>query len=98
MLVLDEAAMTAADCNHDGVVDQIDVDLLNRAGILLSKVDQTKTAEELQTDSAYIEYLSIIDQSADTDKTENLQTEKDFVRIFFTKIWKYIKAILSIID
>ena len=97
MLVLDEAAMTAADCNHDGVVDQIDVDLLNRAGILLSKVDQTKTAEELQTDSAYIEYLSIIDQSADTDKTENLQTEKDFVRIFFTEIWKYIKAILSII-
>ena len=98
MLVLDEAAMTAADCNHDGVVDQIDVDLLNRAGILLSKVDQTKTAEELQTDSAYIEYLSIIDQSADTDKTENLQTEKEFVRIFFTEIWKYIKAILSIID
>ena len=90
--------MTAADCNHDGVVDQIDVDLLNRAGILLSKVDQTKTAGELQTDSAYIEYLSIIDHSADTDKTENLQTEKYFVRIFFTKIWKYIKAILSIIE
>lgn len=97
MLVLDEAAMTAADCNHDGTVDQVDVDLLNQAGVLLSKVDQTKTAEELQTDSAYIEYLGIIDQSPNTDKDENPQTEQGFVILFFTKIWNYIKAILSII-
>ena len=37
-----EAVWMAADCNHDGVIDQGDVDLLNRAGLLLSKVDQTK--------------------------------------------------------
>ena len=37
-----EAVWMAADCNHDGVIDQDDVDLLNRAGLLLSKVDQTK--------------------------------------------------------
>ena len=41
-----EAVWMAADCNHDGVIDNLDVDLLNRAGLLLSKVDQSKTDEE----------------------------------------------------
>ena len=42
-----EAVWMAADCNHDGVIDQLDVELLNRAGLLLSKIDQNKLTKEL---------------------------------------------------
>ncbi len=54
----------AADCNHDGVINQADVDLLNQAGVLLANVDQTKSQEELlETSAEYNEYLNLIDQS-----------------------------------
>ena len=71
-----EAVYIAADCNYDGVINQIDVDLLNKAGALLSNIDQTQSVEELQTDAAYIEYVELIDQTADIeieveDKNEN---------------------------
>ncbi|MGN1479736.1 MAG: dockerin type I repeat-containing protein, partial [Acutalibacteraceae bacterium] len=58
-----EAAYMAADCNHDGVVDEFDVAILNQAGVLLANVDQTKTHEELAVDSDYVEYLNLIDQN-----------------------------------
>lgn len=58
------AAYMAADCNHDGVVDDMDVALLNQAGALLSTVDQTQSAEVLlETSSAYVEYLDLINQT-----------------------------------
>ncbi len=57
----------AADCNHDGVIDSFDVALLEQAGLLLSDVDQSKSAEELATDEAYIEYLDLIDQTPDVE-------------------------------
>lgn len=71
-----EAVYIAADCNYDGIINQIDVDLLNKAGALLSNIDQTQSVEELQTDAAYIEYVELIDQTADIeieveDKNEN---------------------------
>ena len=59
-----EAVYKAADCNHDGVVDGLDVQLLERASILLDNVNQSATQAELSLDSAYIEYCSVIDQSA----------------------------------
>lgn len=62
-----EAVYMAADCNYDGVINQTDVDLLARAGALLSKIDQTQSEEELQTDAAYIEYVELIDQTADVE-------------------------------
>ena len=58
-----EAVYMAADCNHDDVIDKADVALLEQAGIILASVDQTKTEAELMTDAAYVEYLSLIDQS-----------------------------------
>ena len=59
-----EAVWMAADCNHDGVINQADVDLLNQAGVLLANVDQTKSPEELlETSAEYNEYLNLIDQS-----------------------------------
>lgn len=56
-----EAVWMAADCNHDGKIEQADVDLLNQAGSLLSSVDQTKQTEELlETSSEYNEYFNLI--------------------------------------
>lgn len=86
-----EAVWMAADCNHDGVIDNLDVNLLNRAGLLLSKVDQSKTDEELLTDSAYTEYLSLIDQrpnEPDSTQTDNI----------FLKIVEIIKLIIKFIE
>ena len=86
-----EAVWMAADCNHDDVIDNLDVNLLNRAGLLLSKVDQSKTDEELSTDSAYTEYLSLIDQKPnepDSTQTDNI----------FLKIIEIIKLIIKFIE
>lgn len=64
-------AYMAADCNHDGMVDETDVALLNEAGILLSSVDQSKSPEVLlETSSAYIEYVTLIDQTPVTEEIE----------------------------
>lgn len=59
-----DAAYKAADCNHDGVIDEKDVEILNRAGILLADIDQSKGKDELlETSAAYGEYLCLIDQA-----------------------------------
>ncbi len=69
-----EAVYMAADCNHDGVIDQLDVDLLNEAGTLLANVDQSKPAEVLlETSSEYVEYLSLIDQSFEIETEEETE-------------------------
>ena len=71
-----EAVYMAADCNHDGVVNQLDVDLLNQAGTLLANVDQSKPADVLlETSSEYVEYISLIDQSPEIGVEDNSETE-----------------------
>lgn len=98
-----EAVWMAADCNHDGKIDQADVDLLNQAGLLLSSVDQTKPTEELlKTSSEYNEYLNLIDQSvevkSDEPEQESPETKKpSLLEFLLTTIWNYIKLILSLI-
>ena len=98
-----EAVWMAADCNHDGKIDQADVDLLNQAGLLLSSVDQTKSTEELlETSSEYNEYLNLIDQSVevkdDEPEQESPETQKpSLLEFLLTTIWNYIKLILSLI-
>ena len=76
-----EAVYMAADCNHDDVIDSADVALLEQAGIILASVDQTKSEAELMTDAAYVEYLSLIDQSPEeetvVDTTENSTSENE---------------------
>ena len=73
---VDEAVWMAADCNHDGTIDQLDVSLLNQAGALLANVDQSKSAEVLLATSAeYVEYISLIDQSPELeDEQEGVVT------------------------
>ena len=97
-----EAVYMAADCNHDGVIDQLDVDLLNQAGTLLANIDQSKSSEELlETSSAYVEYLDLIDQSfeieveADTDTEEAPEADAEQDVNVETNIFEMIMNILK---
>lgn len=97
-----EAVWTAADCNHDGIIDQLDVDLLNHAGIVLSNVDQTKTKEELLETSAYNEYIGLIDQNYEVveDKPEDNDPATgniSFIKALLTFIWNFIKHFFLIV-
>ncbi|MBR3835248.1 MAG: dockerin type I repeat-containing protein [Clostridia bacterium] len=58
-----EAVWAAADCNHDGVIDQLDVEIINQAGTMLSDIDQTMPTETLVETASYISYSNLIDQS-----------------------------------
>lgn len=93
MLIKDSLGATrymAADCNHDGVMDTVDIKLLRDAGMLLASVDQTQTAQVLfESSSVYAEYLDVIDQSpmADDTKQEKVEnsseTETEKTETFF---------------
>ncbi len=102
-----EAVYMAADCNHDGVIDQLDVGLLNQAGALLANVDQSKSAEELlETSSAYVEYLDLIDQSPeieveDDEATENEATEDesdDSTPVVENSIFAFISEFIAMLQ
>ena len=41
-----EGAWLAADGNHDGVIDQADVNLLNQTGVFLANINQTKMTDK----------------------------------------------------
>lgn len=96
-----EAVYMAADCNHDGSIDQLDVDILQQAGVLLSQVDQSKSEEELlETSSAYVEYLNLIDQTVDTEnKTETGNTNEPANPVvnLFCSIINFFKDIITLI-
>ncbi len=76
-----EAVYIAADCNYDGVIDQKDVELLNKAGALISNVDQNQPVEDLEEDEDFVAYASLIDQTADIeieiDDTDEIPAEPD---------------------
>lgn len=89
------AAYKASDCNHDGVTDSADVDILTQAGILLSEIDQSKTEEELiETSSAYAEYVQLIEQNPVVD--EPVETTNS-IFTFFEKIYMFLKLYFAIL-
>lgn len=97
-----EAQYMAADCNHDGVIDDFDVAILKEAGILLSSVDQSMSNDELlQTSSEYVEYLSLIDQTPTVPEDEaNTPTEDekdDKPLSFFERVAEFIQSIFRFI-
>ena len=93
-----EAAYMAADCNHDGVIDQLDVEILRQAGVLLEEVDQTKSEEELLETSAYVEYLNLISQTVEEETTEVIEDEPvNPVTNPLSKIISVIKDLVAII-
>ena len=96
-----EAVYMAADCNHDGVIDSSDVLLLEQAGVLKAQIDQAKSEEELlETSSAYVEYLNLIQQSPETEKTvEDIPTDaKEPVSInWFEMFVSFLKTLLNFV-
>lgn len=96
-----EAAYKAADCNHDGVIDNLDTAILEDAGILLSKVDQSKSAEELMsTSSEFVEYINLIDQNPDiTEKDDSdvvTETEFSLVTILVKSVLTFIGTAIAL--
>ena len=97
-----EAVYMAADCNHDGIIDEFDVDLLEQAGLLLASVDQSKSEEELlETSSSYVEYLNLIDQTNGAETEEIANTSANNIvnpsTNPITSIISFIKDIIQII-
>lgn len=91
-----EAVYTAADCNHDGAIDELDVELLEQAGLLLADVDQSKSEEELiETSLAYVEYLNLIEQTVENQ--ENTDSPFHTVIVLIKYLIAFIKAIIAII-
>lgn len=100
-----DAAYKAADCNHDGVIDEKDVEILNRAGVLLASIDQSKSNEELvETSAAYGEYLCLIDQNEipsqepsdePIEEPTNPAEESNLWNIVITFITNIIKYVFS---
>ena len=92
-----EAKYLAADCNHDGVIDGADIEILQNAGLLLGDVDQSKSQEELQSDSAYEEYSSLIEQSPDDAEQDDPSFDNSVFVYFYKLIAKIVKYIVSLI-
>ena len=92
-----EAKYLAADCNHDGVIDGADIEILQNAGLLLGDVDQSKSHEELQSDSVYEEYSSLIDQSPDDAGQDDPSFDNSVFVYFYKLIAKIVKYIVSLI-
>lgn len=103
-----EAVSMAADCNHDGVIDQFDVEVLNQAGVLKAEIDQTKSEEELlETNSYYIEYVKLINQSIETETAESdnaeiieevpTETEKQVQINWFEIFMSFVSALLQFV-
>ncbi len=77
---LTEAQLLAADANHDDAIDAADAALLEQAGLLLSQVDQNMPPEELELNSIYLEYCSLIDQSVTITEPDQPATEQPVVQ------------------
>ena len=92
-----EAKYLAADCNHDGVIDGADIEILQNAGLLLGDVDQSKSREELQSDSAYEKYSSLIEQSPDDAGQDDPSFDNSVFVYFYKLIAKIVKYIVSLI-
>lgn len=93
------ARMLAADCTRDGSITEHDTNLLSRAGVLLTSIDQSKTIEELETMAEWQEYVSLIDQEPEIvePEVEEPESEKSFFEILIDFIVSLLKMILSFV-
>ena len=96
-----EAVYAAADCNHDDVIDENDVAILEQAGLILANVDQSKTPAELFEDAAFCEYISLIDQRPVTAEKSVEEVPTDtapaVTKTLLQKIMDFIIYIFKII-
>ena len=108
---LSDAMRKAADCNHDGEINELDFELLINASVLLEDVDQSASQPELSQNAVYISYCSLIDQTAGEENNlvpapettpettpETSEAEVTFdIEAFFKSILDFIKKIFAFI-
>ncbi len=99
---LSEAQQRAADCNHDGEINELDFEILNRASLLIEDIDQSATKAELESDEIYIEYMSLIDQSTGVNTEEtapetNEATDKTDIETIFAAVFEFIRKIFAFV-
>ena len=95
--VLSDAQRAACDANHDGVIDNADVALLEQAGLLLKAIDQNTAPEELETNSVYLEYCGLIDQLAEIAEPEQPTQAEETPQPTAQTIWSRIQALFAIV-
>ena len=94
---------SAADCNHDGLVDSSDVMILQKAGVLLAQVNQSESDTDIEENQAYQDYIELIDQNpAVEDKpVEEPEPEVqpasliDRIIEFIKKVVDFFRSIIS---
>lgn len=92
-----EVKYMAADCNHDGEINEADVALLEQAGILLANVDQTMIQEELLETDSYIEYLNLIDQNPTVDEEITDEPITPTAKTLIERIIEIVKTVITFI-
>lgn len=95
--IIGGAKMLAADCTHDGNITTHDTDILSKAGLLLSSIDQSKTIEELETMSEWNEYVSLISQEPEIVEPEETEPEEDKFSVV-TLIMEWINFVSGILE
>lgn len=92
-----EAVYMAADCSHDDVIDENDTAILEQAGVILASVNQSKSSEKLAEDSAYAEYLSLIDQNPTQQVQAEEPVDEGFNQSILQRIIDFIVYIFNLI-
>lgn len=82
----------AADANRNGGVDENDMQLLQQAGLLLEKVEQSSSSQVSQ--DSYEEYLSLIDQSNRAEENIN----DGILSVIKTLLLNILKRITEFLD
>ncbi|MBQ7596533.1 MAG: Ig-like domain-containing protein [Clostridia bacterium] len=97
-----KAKMFAADADRNGEVDILDAELLQQAGLLLADIDQTADTDDLMETQSYIEYISLIDQSAPEESTQEPENSSkssifDIIISLALKLLDYIRQITALL-
>ncbi len=100
--MIGKTAWEAADCNHDGVIDNADFDILTSASVLHEQIQQSKNNTNIALNSLLSEYLALIDQSAGnsveiTPPQESQPESSDGEISILTFIIELIKIIISML-
>ncbi len=74
---MDDIYFEAADADRNGVINTLDAELLQQAGLLLSSVPQVENGSVNVESDQWIEYVSLVDQTPPEEPSEDQTDESD---------------------
>ena len=92
------AQLLAADCNHDGRINDADAVLLEKAGLLLESVGQSLSSTGIGANSESISYLTFFDQSLEpVDPVKDITSDaySHSGDNFFTMLWNLLVRLIN---